>query len=574
MRFLLTFLRAYPGESTVMLIALLAAGVVEGVSVTALLPLLNLMMGDGATPAEAAGVERFFTQWLNRAGIEPSIGLLLVIIVIGLVFKNLLLLFANKRIGYIAARLTTGLRLELLRTMMASTWSYFVHQPVGRLSNAMATEAIRAADGYVFGMTMLALGVQTLVYAGIAFMVSWKATVACLAASAVVTMGFYWLLRMAKKAGRRQTKLLISLLSRLTDTLQSVKPLKAMGRENLADRVLQSETGKLNRALQREVFSKAVLSSSQEPIFAIVIATGIFLALQIFSMPLPTVMVLVLVLTRVLHSLGKVQKHYQKMIVCESAYWSLRETIKAAERAAEVSSGRREAKLDAALELEDVHFSHGDSPVLRGVSLRIPAGSLVTLVGASGVGKTTLIDLVTGLQVASQGRVSADGVALDDIDLRSWRRLIGYVPQENLLLHDSVLHNVTLGDPELSEADAVRALKAAGAWDFVQQLPQGIRATVGERGARLSGGQRQRVLIARALAHRPRLLILDEATSALDPASEAAVCETLRELKGELTILAVSHESSLAAVADCVYRLQDGHARVQPPTPRLAQAPA
>ena len=84
MRFLLTFLRAYPGESTVMLIALLAAGVVEGVSVTALLPLLNLMMGDGATPAEAAGVERFFTQWLNRAGIEPSIGLLLVIIVIGL----------------------------------------------------------------------------------------------------------------------------------------------------------------------------------------------------------------------------------------------------------------------------------------------------------------------------------------------------------------------------------------------------------------------------------------------------------------------------------------------------------
>ncbi len=574
MRFLLTFLRAYPGESTVMLIALLVAGVVEGVSVTALLPLLNLMMGDGATPAEAAGVERFITQWLDRAGMEPSIGLLLFIIVIGLVLKNLLLLFTNKRIGYIAARVTTGLRLELLRTIMASTWSYFVHQPVGRLSNAMATEAIRAADGYVFGMTMLALGVQTLVYAGIAFMVSWKATVVCLAASAVVTMSFYWLLRMAKKAGRRQTKLLISLLSRLTDTLQSVKPLKAMGRENLADRVLQSETGKLNRALQREVFSKAVLSSSQEPIFAIVIAAGIFLALQIFAMPLPTVMVLVLVLSRVLHSLGKVQKHYQKMMVCESAYWSLRDTIKAAERAAEVSRGRREAKLDTALELDDVHFSHGDSPVLKGVSLRIPAGSLVTLVGASGAGKTTLIDLVTGLQVASRGRVIADGMALDELDLRSWRRLIGYVPQENLLLHESVLHNVTLGDPELSEADAVRALKAAGAWEFVQQLPQGIQATVGERGARLSGGQRQRVLIARALVHRPRLLILDEATSALDPASEAAVCETLRELKGELTILAVSHESSLAAVADCVYRLQDGHARVQPPTPRLAQAPA
>lgn len=573
MQFLYTLLKAYPGASLIMLLALLLAGAVEGVSVTALLPLLNTIMGDGAMAEAGGGIARFATDMLDGFGIAPSIGALLVVIVIGLAVKNLLLLFTNKRIGYIAAQVTTGLRLDLLRAMMASRWAYFVHQPVGKLSNAMATEAIRAADGYVFGMTMVALTVQTVVYAGIAFLVSWKATLVCLLAGALVTFSFYWLLKMAKQAGRRQTQLLISLLARLTDTLQSVKPLKAMGREDLADEVLRGETDNLNRALQREVFSKAVLGAVQEPIFAVVIAGGIYLALQRFDMPLPTVMVLVLVLTRVLNSLGKVQKHYQKMMVCESAYWSLRDTLSQAERAAEVSHGGAAVALKDAVALEEVSFAHGEQPLFDGLSLTVPAGSLTALVGRSGVGKTTVIDLITGLHVPQAGRVIVDGVPLADVDLRGWRRMIGYVPQENLLLHDTVLHNVTLGDPELDETDAERALRAAGAWEFVRRFPGALQATVGERGARLSGGQRQRIMLARALAHRPRLLILDEATSALDPSSEAAVCATLETLRGELTILAVSHESALVDVADRVYRLEDGGAKLDAPRPHSLRRP-
>jgi len=143
--------------------------------------------------------------------------------------------------------------------------------------------------------------------------------------------------------------------------------------------------------------------------------------------------------------------------------------------------------------------------------------------------------------------------------------MIGYVPQETLLLHDSVLHNITLDDPELSEEDAVEALQGAGAWEFVAGMAQGIHSTVGERGARLSGGQRQRIMIARALVHKPKLLILDEATSALDPENEAAIGRTMGALLGSLTILAISHQTALVNSADRVYRLRDGGAVLQEP---------
>jgi ATP-binding cassette subfamily C protein len=207
--------------------------------------------------------------------------------------------------------------------------------------------------------------------------------------------------------------------------------------------------------------------------------------------------------------------------------------------------------------LDRVSFAYDEELVLRNASLTFPAGLFTAIVGPSGVGKTTIVDLVMALLRPQQGEVFIDNQPLAQIDLRSWRKMIGYVPQETLLLHDTVLINVTLGDPDLSEVDAEQALRAAGAWDFVMAMPQGIHSTVGERGSMLSGGQRQRIAIARALVHKPKLLILDEPTSALDPESEVAISETLVQLRGGITTLAISHQPIFMKTADRAYRLQD-----------------
>jgi ATP-binding cassette, subfamily C, bacterial len=134
---------------------------------------------------------------------------------------------------------------------------------------------------------------------------------------------------------------------------------------------------------------------------------------------------------------------------------------------------------------------------------------------------------------------------------------VGYVPQDVILFHDTVMANVTLGDPNLAAVDVEQALRVVDAWDFVAQLPKGLLTVVGERGSLLSGGQRQRIALARALIHRPSLLILDEATSALDPETEAAICQNLKALsqKYGLTILAISHQPAWVEAADRVIRM-------------------
>ncbi len=568
MRFILTCLRLYPKQSFIMLSALLLANLAEGIGLSALLPLLNLAIrqtpeaqSDPSMQQQTVNrFEQMVLDQLDAVGLSPTIGLLLVIVVIAVSFKSGLMLVAQRNIGYTAAQIATDLRLDMLRAMLATRWEYFLQQPIGRYTNSLATEAQRASNAFVFSVTLITILIQSTIYTGIALLVSWQATIIAVVIAIFVMSILRFLVKMSRKAGRKQTKLLKSLLTRLTDTLQSVKPLKAMAREGLADSVLTLETAKLNKSLQKEVFSTAVLAAAQEELFVIIIAIGMYLALVFWEMPLATVMMLVILLGRTLSRLGKVQKQYQKMVNKESAFWSLQKTIEDARAAREQLHGGAVVELTQGIRLQEVGFSYGGHAILKGLSMEIPAGSLTTIIGPSGSGKTTLVDLIIGLLKPQEGEITIDGVPMDELDIKAWRSRIGYVPQENLLLHDTILHNVTLGDPELDEGDAEYALRAAGAWEFVQQLPEGLLSTVGERGGRLSGGQRQRIMIARALAHRPRLLILDEATSALDPVSEAAISSTMEQLRGELTILAISHQTALVSAADRVYRMEDQRA--------------
>ncbi|MBC7164897.1 MAG: ABC transporter ATP-binding protein [Roseovarius sp.] len=561
MRLMIHLFRAYPMASFLMVLALFLSGLAEGLGLSAMLPMLKIALSSGqaAQTAEPPGeLEQMVLDVLAWLGVPATLGALLLLIVAMATLKAILLLAAQRQVGYTAARVATDMRLEVLRNMMRSRWSFFLHQPAGKLTNALATEAQRGADAYMFGATALTFFIQAIVYGSVAVAVSWKATLISLLAGAVVIWVSHFLVRAARKAGQRQTDLMASLMSHLTDTLQSVKPLKAMARENLTDEMLRGETNRLNKALRKQVLAGAALDAGQDLMFVMLIALGVYLAIGILSMEFATVLILAVALGRAFSFLGKVQKQYQKLAQAESAYWSLKDTSARALAEQEHLGGHVTPTLERGITLRGVRFSYEGHAVLSGLDLEIPAYRITTLVGPSGSGKTTIIDLVIGLLRPESGEIRIDGVPFDTIDLRAWRRMVGYVPQETVLLHDTVLHNVTLGDPAISQAQARAALEKAGAWDFVRALPDGLGTVVGERGGRLSGGQRQRIAIARALIDAPRLLILDEATSALDGESEAEIIATLRALKHDLTILAITHNESLANAADVVHRLEVG----------------
>lgn len=568
MRLMQSFFRAYPLRTALMLAALLLSALAEGVGLSVLLPLLNIALGTDSgvsLPGNESATNDFevmVRNALDTLGIAVTLPNMLLVLVGGVALKSIFLLMAQRQVGYTAAQVGTDLRLQMLRAVLHSKWEYFLHQPVGKLTNSLATEAQRSSQSFVNGATAITFLIQAVIYGTVAVALSWRASLAALVAGIVVIGLSHFLVRITRKAGKKQTTLLASLMALLTDTLQSVKPLKAMALEELTDNVLARAANQINKSLRRQVLSSAVLDSAQELMFTVFIALGIYVSLEKFSMDLPTVMVLVVALGRAFSFLGKVQKQYQKLAQGESAYWAMKGAIDEAEQAEEQLDGGITPALQQAIELKNVAFAYDRHRVFSNLSLNIEAGSLTTLIGPSGAGKTTILDLVLGLIRPDDGAVLLDGKSLQDIDIKAWRKMIGYVPQETILLHDTIEHNITLGDPALKSADVEAALRKAGAWEFVNALPGGLDMVVGERGGKLSGGQRQRIVIARALVNNPILLILDEATSALDPDSEAAIRQTMEDLKGRLSILAISHNKAMIQAADQVYMLENGSARL------------
>ena len=573
MKVFLYFARTYTWHTFAMVGCLVLAGFAEGLGLSSALPLLGDLDRDGG--AEQPPLARNVLALLGRLGLSAEIGTLLIVIALAFTLKAGLVLVANKRIGYTVALTATDLRLELLRALLGTRWRYYTRLPVGTVSNAVATEAERASHAYLYLAQMCAELVSTAVYAGFALAVSWGATLVAALGGGVSVLLLNGLVRMALRAGSRQTQVLKLMLARLTDAMQAVKLLKATAREDAVGPLLEGDTQRLNRALQRRVFSKEALMALQEPIL-VLFATGyLYLAVTRWAMPIGSILVLIFLFVQVIRSLNKCQRKYQLMVSEGSALWSIREMIDQAHAQAEPKGGATLPTLERGISFEHVTVDYGGPRVLEDLTLEIRAGGITAIIGGSGAGKSTLIDLVTGLIQPQSGCVRIDGTPLPELDLKRWRHMIGYVPQESLILHDSVRVNVTLGDPDLTDADVERALQEAGALEFVTRLPEGLATSLGERGTLVSGGQRQRIAIARALAHRPKLLILDEATAALDPITEAGVWEAVKRLRGKTTVIAISHQPALAEVADRIYRIEDLRAApVAPPIPRPAAAVA
>lgn len=548
-----------------MVLGLVTAALAEGVGVTTMLPLFAIAMKEqGASEAASLGpageIENRVAEILSGLGLELTIGVLAPFVLITLYLKAALVIVAKRQVGYTVARAATDLRLRLLDALMNARWRYFLDQRMGIITNAFSSESERASNAYLYATTVLSLLINSLFYTIIAIMVSWEATVAGFATAVVGMVVLSRLVRAAQKAGAKQTRLMRSLIARLSDTLQAQKPLKAMAREDRIAPLLSDNTIKLNRAARKKILASEALTAIQEPIIGTCLMLVAGFCFVYLELPVSRFIVLSLIFIRLLTQLARAQRQYQKLSTEESAYWAIEETIARATAEREVNHGGESPVLAHQIELEGIGLRYDDKVLFEGANLSIPAGKITALIGPSGSGKTTISDLVIGLIEPDEGVVKLDGVPLSQVDNRAWRKQIGYVPQEMFLLNDTVRINVTLGEEDLSELQVETALRRAGAWEFVSNLPEGIDTRVGERGALLSGGQRQRIAIARALVHEPALLVLDEATTALDPETEQSVWNAMMDLRGQVTILAVSHQAALAQIADRIYRIEDGKA--------------
>ena len=540
----------------VVLGCLLLAGIAEGFGLASLLPLLSLAIGDKA--AETSTVGLYVEQALALFGLTPGLGLLLLLVVGGIVLKCLLNMAAMFYVGYAVAEVATGMRAELIKSLLNVRWGYFTHQPLGRIANAVSVDATRAGQGYMMAANFQVNLIQTVIYSIVAALVSWKLALVALALGGGIALSLHFLVRLSKKAGRRQQSRTSELVIYLSDALSNIKPLKAMAKAQKFANLFDTKIRQLKKALRRQVVSVHALKNLEEMMVATVVGIGFFAATTYWTVPVSELLVLGVLLFQAVSSVGKMQRQFQKAVLYEAPYWTLRELIDEAAAAREPSSGSKRPSLEQGCRLEGVSFAYGSEKVLNDVTMDIPAGGLTVITGTSGSGKTTLTDLLLGFYQPQEGRVLIDGTSLAEIDLQAWRGMVGYVPQDLILFHDTILANVTLGDPSIGEAEARRALEAAGAWDFVAAMPEGLESIVGEKGAKLSGGQRQRIALARALAGAPKLLILDEVTSALDPRTERDICRNIDALSHDMTILAITHREAWTEIAERTYRVDGG----------------
>ena len=547
------FLHAQGVTKFTVLISLLLAGVAEGIGLAGLLPLLTVAIGNQGE--QHSPIHDFVLQGLGWLGLSANIESLLLIVVSGIVIKSFLIFFAMRHVGYAVADVASNVRSTLIQRLLRVKWQYFTRQPVGRIANAVSLDATRSGEAYLMATRFIASVLQAVVYVTVALLVSWKLALMGVLAGSLLVLALRPLVRTAKNAGRRQRLRTEELVMFLSDALVSIKPLKAMARHEHFGQFFEKKLRSLRKALRRQALSQQLMKNAWEPILVVFLAGGFYVAQMALSISVAQLIVIGLLLQRMVSTLARVQEHLQNAVVVESAYWSVHNLIIEASGEREEFHGVLMPTLEKECALERVSFSFGDRIVLDDVSMAMPANHLTVITGASGIGKTTITDLLLGLHQPSNGRVLVDGVPLSDIDVESWRRMVGYVPQELTLFHDTVLSNVTLGDPSIAVDDAVAALKTAGAWEFVSALGSGCWTVIGERGIQLSGGQRQRIALARALVLNPRLLILDEVGSSLDPDTEEEIAQNIRSLVGSRTIVAITHRPVWVEIADRVYHL-------------------
>ena len=565
------YVRPYRGSIALLLAGSLVVAALAALGPFIMAPIFDLAFDRRPTPSSAGGLwglslanlSAAVFSWLGLTGGGDRFTLVLLFCAayVGIGWLKSLGEYVNFLVAMrVRVRAALDMMQDLYRHTLGLSLSFFTRQRTGDLVSRLYSDTHTATVGLEgIVTTLLTAPLLILFYGCLLIRTSPLLVLAAVAAAVLHVAVSRGIQRSIRRASEEHWRIYGDIAARLQEAFLSIRVVKSFGAEMTEIAKLAREATGAFRAHLRFAGVKNAETPARSAINYFVEGSLVVLAaweLMAGRMAAPTFLLFLYVGRAIMVPIGQLGAAWTQIQVTLGASARLFELLE--ERPAVVDGPEVISSFTDRIRLERVGFRYGEAPVLEEVSLEIRRGETVALVGPSGVGKSTLADLILRLYDPVSGRITMDGHDLRSFRQRDYRRLFGVVSQEALLFNTTVRENIAYGMAEASEEDITRAARVANAHDFIQELPQGYDTMVGDRGIRLSGGQRQRIAIARAIVGRPPILVLDEATSALDTESEKAVQEAIERIIHETTSIIIAHRLSTVLHADQIVVLAEG----------------
>ncbi len=548
-----TFARLARGRILLLPPLMLVAGLFEGVGIILFLPVLEqLTVGMGG----AGHAPSVFGGMLTALRLTTLPRLLIVIAVVFLVKFSVTVL---QQIAI--QRITRDLYRSLARRLMHGWTSseyreFYLQTTTGSLTNVLTRELWTFLSAFSYACLLLVSIVYIAVYLAGSFLLDPRITGIAVVFGIAAMVGLRHWVGLAGVHSIQFSGENVRFQDQLIEFLQHFKYLKATARFPMMEQRLRTIIERMTHSQYRMGVVGATMAALPEPFAILVLIALLYGSVVLIGNPFATTAVLALLLYRTLMRILVLQSSWQKFVGCSGSLRTVQDALTAAAAHPEPRGAVRVETVAREICFEDVHFSYGDRPALAGVSLRFPARRTVALVGPSGGGKSTIVDILTGVLIPSAGRVAIDETDYRVLDRDSLRAMVGYVAQEIVMFNDTVAQNIAFWSAT-NDTDLRRRARDASC-DFIDRLPGQFSEPVGDRGIALSVGQRQRIAIARELFRDPQILIFDEATSALDSESEEIIRQHIERLSGKRTIVLIAHRLSTIRRADYVYVIDGG----------------